>query len=429
MANDLTGLELDPIDDEIVGIASLIPDPKNARKHTEANMGVLAKSIEEVGVWRSVAIDENNVIYAGNATVEAAGQAGIENVRIIEADGNEIIAVRRRGLTEEQKRRYGMFDNRAAELAQWDIDRLEEFKNDDTDFADIFSDTELAKMLATNVDVNDQATAVDEAAPMQPLGTEVVTRDGDTWFLGDHILVCGDARDPLVADKLFDGQRNCVDMVFTDPPYNVSYVGKTGDALEIQNDKQSDEDFEQFLLDTWTIMENRMKPGCVFYVCHPAGPISEIFWRTLRSKDLPVRQQIVWVKNSLVMGHSDFHYRHEPLAYGWKAGAHYNCGDRTLTTVWEIDRPTASREHPTMKPTKLIVDALTYSSKPGDVVYDPFGGSGTTMLGCQLLGRRARLSELDPVYCDVIVRRWQELTGETPRRVGASTVAGSGGEE
>lgn len=413
-----TGLPLDAPDEdagglEVVGIEQLIPDPKNARRHTQRNLDTVEKSIEEVGLWRSVAIDENNIIVAGNATVEIAGQMGIGKVRIVEANGDEIIAVRRRGLTDEQKRRYGMFDNRSAEHAEWDVEQLAEFHAEGVDFHDLFSDKELAELLAQATLPFEEMQTIDDKPIVVP--TQPITRQGDLYILGDHILMCGDCRDGAAAHRLLGEEYGAVQMVFTDPPYNVKYVGKTEEKLEISNDRMTDDEFIAFLNETWVQMWDLMAPGCCYFVCHPGGPLSELFYRTLRDSKLGVRQQIIWAKNSMVLGHSDFHYKHEPIAYGWKEGTRYNCGDRTLTTLWEVDRPSASRDHPTMKPTKLVSLALNAASKPGDIVYDGFGGSGSTLLACETMGRRARLMELDPVYCDVIVKRWAELTGGEPR--------------
>lgn len=420
-----TGLPIDPPDEdvrvEVIGIDQLVPDPENARKHTQRNLDMLEDSLEEVGPWRSIAIDEHNRIMAGNATVEVAGQMGFTKVKVVEAEGDEIIAVRRRGLTEEQKRRYGLFDNRTAEFAEWDADVLKDFYDQGTDFSEIFSDRELSELLAQAALPLEELETIDDKAIVVP--AKATTQPGDLYILGDHILVCGDCRDPQAIDRLFGEEKGQVSMVFTDPPYNVRYVGKTDEKLEIQNDRMSDQEFEEFLVSCFTPMRDVMAPGCVYYVCHAGGPISEIFYRTLRVVELPVRQQIIWAKNAMVLGHSDFHYKHEPIAYGWKEGAHYNCGDRTLTTVWEVDRPSASRDHPTMKPTKLVSLALQYSSQPGDLVYDCFGGSGATLLACETMGRRCRMMELDPVYCDVIVRRFTEISNVEPRLFRAGEAA------
>lgn len=392
---------------EIVDVDALVMDPENARKHTEANLNTLEASIKEVGLWRSIAIDENNRILAGNATVEVAGQLGIGKVKIVEADGNEIVAVRRRGLTEDQKRRYGLFDNRSAEFAEWNAEVLKQMYDEGTNFDAIFSTNALAEIFAQASLPLEELARKDETAP--PLPSDPITKPGDVYLLGRHLLMCGDCRNPSDVEKLLGDERGAVSLVFTDPPYNVAYVGKTKDKLVIENDQMNSDDFNQFLRDTFSMMWSVMAEGAVYYCCHPGGPISETFYRTLRESNLPVRQQIIWAKNSMVLGHSDFHYKHEPLAYGWKEGPHFSCGDRTLTTVWEIDRPGASREHPTMKPLELVHRAITYSSRPDDVVYDPFGGSGTTLLAAEPLGRRCRMMELDPAYCDVIVDRWRAI--------------------
>jgi site-specific DNA-methyltransferase (adenine-specific) len=202
------------------------------------------------------------------------------------------------------------------------------------------------------------------------------------------------------------------DLLVTDPPYNVAYEGKTQDALTIQNDAMSDGDFRQFLRDCYATADAFMRPGAVFYVWHAdleglnfRAAATEVGWR--------VRQCLVWNKNSLVMGRQDYHWKHEPCLYGWKDGAaHYWGSDRTQTTVLDFARPSRNGEHPTMKPVDLIEYQVKNSSKRGDTVLDLFGGSGTTLIACEKTGRTARLMELDPRYCDVIVRRWQDFTGQ-----------------
>jgi site-specific DNA-methyltransferase (adenine-specific) len=249
-------------------------------------------------------------------------------------------------------------------------------------------------------DVDDQ----DVAPPAEP-----VTRHGDVWVLGDHRLVCGDSTVQGTWDALLGGAK--VDMVWTDPPYGVAYVGKTADALTIENDALDEDGLRAFiglLLDR-TIAATR--PGAAWYVAAPSRPLNLIFGQALHRLGV-YRQQLIWVKDQFVMGRSDYHYRHEPLFYGWTPGAaHHALDDRTQDTVWEVPRPKRSTEHPTMKPVDLVTRALTNSTRRGALVADPCCGSGTTLLACELTGRKARVIELDPGYCDVICRRWQEAAG------------------
>jgi site-specific DNA-methyltransferase (adenine-specific) len=208
------------------------------------------------------------------------------------------------------------------------------------------------------------------------------------------------------------GGQIIADLVWTDPPYGVSYVVKTKDALSIQNDSLNPEEFLAFLKSAFENAKAVSKPGAVWYVAAAPGNLFLSF--AIALSDLQIwRQTLIWVKNSFVLGRSDFHYRHEPIFYGWTPGAaHQEPPDRKQDSVWEIPRPKRSEEHPTMKPLELIIRAIRNSTNKGQIVLDPFGGSGSTLIAAEQTGRKARLIELDPKYCDVIVTRWQNLTGE-----------------
>ncbi len=208
------------------------------------------------------------------------------------------------------------------------------------------------------------------------------------------------------------------DLLLTDPPYNVAYEGKTADSLTIENDSMADDDFRAFLRSAMEAADSAMKPGAAFYVFH-ADSEGYNFRGACRDVGWPVRECLVWAKNSMVLGRQDYQWRHEPCLYGWKPGAaHKWRSDRSQTTVMEFDKPTASKEHPTMKPVALFEYLMGNSSDRGDAVLDLFGGSGTTLIAAEELGRRAFLMELDPRYCDVIIRRWEELTGKKAELVG-----------
>jgi DNA modification methylase len=203
-------------------------------------------------------------------------------------------------------------------------------------------------------------------------------------------------------------------MIFTDPPYGVAYVGKTKDSLTIDNDELGDEGTRELVRDILTIAP--LKPGGVFYVCSPSGNTETFFRLAIQDSGLMLKQCIVWVKNAFVLGHQDYHYRHESILTGWKDGAsHYFIKDRKQDTVWEFPRPNANKDHPTMKPVDLVAKAIFNSSKPGQTVYEPCGGSGTTLIACEKLGRKALVMEIDPKYCDVIVRRYVKFCRENNR--------------
>lgn len=252
-----------------------------------------------------------------------------------------------------------------------------------------------------------------DAVPEPDEKKEPITQLGDIWELGEHRLMCGDARDAESVALLMDGQR--ADMVWTDPPYNVAYEGKTKDALTIENDSMNDESFYSFLFAAYTSMLGHTRAGGAIYVAH-ADSEGANFRRALQRSGWLLKQCLIWVKNSLVMGRQDYHWKHEPILYGWAPGAAHTWEtDRKQTTVLEFDRPTRSTDHPTMKPVALVEYMVKNSSKPGDIVMDLFGGSGTTMIAAQQCSRRARLMELSPIYCDVIVRRFEEFTGQTAK--------------
>lgn len=304
------------------------------------------------------------------------------------------------GLTEEQKRKYRLLDNKTAEFADWDLDLLAE-ELDGLDFDGFDFGFDLDDELPSATD--------DDYEPEPP--AEPKAKRGDIYQLGRHRLMCGDSTSQEDVNKLMDGQK--ADLLLTDPPYNVDYTGKTADALKIENDSMGDETFRQFLIEAFSCADNAMRPGAVFYIWHAdsegynfRGACHEVGWA--------VRQCLVWAKNSMVLGRQDYQWKHEPCLYGWKDGAgHSWYSDRKQTTVLEFDRPTRSIEHPTMKPIPLFDYQIRNSTKAGDIVLDLFGGSGTTIIACEQNGRIGYTMELDPRYVDVIIDRWETLTGET----------------
>lgn len=239
--------------------------------------------------------------------------------------------------------------------------------------------------------------------------TESVCCPGDLWQLGSHRLLCGDSTNQEDIERLMGGEL--ADLWLTDPPYNVGYEGKTADKLTIENDSMSDAAFKEFLVKCYAAANASMKKGAAFYIWHAdsegynfRSACHEIGWK--------VRECLIWVKKSMVMGRQDYQWQHEPCLYGWKEGASHNWySDRKQTTILSYAKPTRNGEHPTMKPVPLFAYQMCNSTKPGDLVLDSFGGSGTTMIAAEQMGRRARLMELDPHYCDVIIARWEKLTG------------------
>lgn len=381
-------------------IDKLIPYARNSRTHSEAQIAQIAASIKEWGFTSAVLVDPEGGIIAGHGRVMGARKLGIKEVPVMVAEG----------WTDAQKRAYVIADNKLAMNAGWDDEmlRLELAELGSIGF-DVeltgFSDEELMAMIP--VVAVDGLTDPDDAPEIQE---NPITRPGDVWQMGKHRLLCGDSTSMDDLAKLTDGQL--VDIWLTDPPYNVAYEGGTKEKLTIKNDEMGDDQFRQFLRDAYTAADSVMKPGAVFYIWH-ADLEGYNFRGAAKDAGWTVRQCLIWKKSSLVMGRQDYHWKHEPCLYGWKDGAgHLWAADRKQTTILEFDKPTRNGEHPTMKPVALFEYQLLNNTKGGDIVLDSFGGSGTTLIAAEKNGRVARLMELDPRYCDVIVKRWQEFTGQ-----------------
>ena len=388
---------------ELLLVSSLIPYARNSRTHSEEQVTQIAASIREFGFTNPVLIDSSGTIIAGHGRVMAAKKVGL----------SEVPCLRLQHLSPSQIRAYVIADNKLALNAGWDDEMLkaelltlqeEGFNTDLTGF----SDDELNALL--NSEIIEGQTDPDEV-PEPPV--DPITKLGDLWILGNHKLLCGDSTSIDSVNRLMDGDQ--ANLLLTDPPYNVAYTGKTKDALTIENDSMNNESFRQFLRDVYSTANSVMKDGAVFYIWH-ADSEGFNFRAAAFDVEWKVRQCLIWNKNSLVMGRQDYHWKHEPCLYGWKDGAaHYWGSDRCQTTVLNFNRPSRSGEHPTMKPIELFEYQIKNSSKPNDVVLDLFGGSGTTAIACEKIGRKARLMELDPKYCDVIVKRWEDFTGKKAR--------------
>lgn len=380
-------------------VSSLIPYARNSRTHSDEQVAQIAASIREFGFTNPVLIDANGTIIAGHGRVMAAKKLGLD----------EVPCLRLGHLSQSQIRAYVIADNKLALNAGWDDEMLkaelltlqeEGFNTDLTGF----SDDELNALLT--VETVEGETDPDEV-PEPPV--EPITKLGDLWVLGNHRLLCGDSTSIDSVTRLMGGHH--ANLLLTDPPYNVAYEGGTDEALTIMNDSMDNESFAQFLRDVYTTADTVMKEGAVFYIWH-ADLEGLNFRKAAFEVGWKVRQCLIWNKNSLVLGRQDYHWKHEPCLYGWKDGAaHYWGSDRTQTTVLDFNKPSRNGEHPTMKPVELFEYQIKNSSKPLDVVLDLFGGSGTTAIACEKTGRKARLMELDPKYCDVIVKRWEEFTG------------------
>ncbi len=394
-------------------IEALIPYARNSRTHSDEQIDQLVASMREWGWTNPVLVDERGEIIAGHGRVMAARKLGLTEVPVIVAAG----------WTEAQKRAYVIADNKLALNAGWDEELLALELGDlqelgfDLDLIG-FSDDELADLLDEE-ETTEGLTPDDETPDVLP---EAVSVTGDVWKLGKHRVMCGDSTDEASAFLLLEGQQ--ADMVFTDPPYGVSYADKNeslnkaskGNHIqtEIMNDHLQGDALGAFFLAIFRTMAAVMKPGCPFYVCAPQGGEQMMMMMMMMMKaGIPMRHELIWVKDNHVLGRADYHYKHEPILYGWKDGAgHPWYGGRDKFSTWHVDKPMQSKLHPTMKPVELVEIALENSSKRGDTVLDLFGGSGATLIACEKTGRIARLMELDPRYVDVIVRRWQDYTGQ-----------------
>jgi len=386
---------------EKVLIEKLIPYARNARTHDEAQVSQIAASIKEFGFNNPILISDDYSIIAGHGRLAAARKLGLAEVPVI----------RLSHLSDTQRKAYVLADNRLALNAGWDNDLLKleliELKAEDVDLEMLgFSVEELDGLL--NALEPTEGLTDEDAVPEPP--EEPITKPGDIWILGKHRLMCGDSTSIDHLEKLCNGRQ--VDMWLTDPPYNVAYEGKTKDALTIKNDSMSDDTFRQFLRDAYTAADAAMKSGAVFYIWH-ADSEGYNFRGAAQDAGWKVRQCLIWKKSTMVMGRQDYHWKHEPCLYGWKEGAgHLWAADRKQTTILEFDKPSRNGEHPTMKPVALFEYQMLNNTKGGDIVLDSFGGSGTTLVAAEKNGRVAYLMELDPKYCDVIVKRWEEFTGK-----------------
>ncbi len=383
----------------------LVPYARNARTHSEEQVAEIAASIAEFGWTNPILVGGNGVIIAGHARLAAARKLGIAEVPVIVLDH----------LNETQRRALVLADNRLALNAGWDEEllkvELESLKEDGFELDLVgFSDEELERLLRDPEETRAGLTDED-AVPEQP--ETAVTQPGDLWILGEHRLLCGDATQMADVERVLDG--GLADMTFTDPPYGVAYEGKTARKLTIANDALGGR-FYDFLREACSNMLAVTK-GAV-YVCMSSSELHTLYqaftdagghWSTF----------VIWAKHHFTLGRSDYQRQYEPILYGWPKGTdHFWCGDRDQGDVWFIKRPMANLEHPTMKPVELVERALRNSSKTRHTILDPFAGSGTTIVACEKTGRQARAVEVDPKYCDVIVRRWEAFTGMEARRAG-----------
>jgi DNA modification methylase len=375
-------------------------NPRKDLKPGDPEYEKLRRSIEEFGYVEPVIWNKRTGnIVGGHQRYKVLLDMGVSEVDCVVVD-----------LDETKEKALNLALNKIQ--GDWDYEKLKDLLQElDTGEFDLeltgFDMGEIEDLM-TQFHVPEEI--IEDEVPEQP--EEPITKPGDLWLLGRHKLLCGDATDPEQVSKLMENQL--ADMIFTDPPYNVDYQGSAG---KIMNDNMTDDAFYHFLLDAFKNMAQKSKEGAPIYVCHSDSEGLN-FRSAFKEAGWDLKQCIIWVKQQFVMGRQDYQWQHEPILYGWKPGAaHKWYGGRKQTTVWQIDRPMASKEHPTMKPINLCAKAIENSSKPGDIVIDFFGGSGSTLIAAEQLNRTCYMMELDPVYCDVIIKRWENITGQKAERV------------
>jgi len=393
--------------DELLPIEQVVGNPRNPNRHPDSQIELLAKIIAAQG-WRApiTVSTRSGFVVRGHGRLAAAQLLGLDVVPIDFQD------------YESEAAEYAdlIADNRIAELAEVDVASLKDLlESIDTGEIDLeltgFSVDEIAAMMTAvgGVDV------IEDEVPEPP--EEPVTRPGDLWLLGKHRVLCGDSTKPEDVARLMDGSRAVC--MWTDPPYGVDYVGKTQSAKRIRNDGAPG--LERLLTEAFRCAMAVCEPRSPWYVAHPAGAQAQVFASVVSALGMQVHEGLVWVKDVFVLGHSDYHYQHEPILYGYMPGAGRSgrgrhegsrwYGDNAQTSVFQVPRPKRSEDHPTTKPVELVAIALRNSSPAGGLVFDPFLGSGTTLIAAEQLGRTCYGLEIDPAYVDVIVQRWQNLTG------------------
>lgn len=413
---------------EYIPIDSIKPYENNAKIHTDEQIEQIKKSIEEFGMNDPIGIwSEENIIIEGHGRLMACQELGMKEVPVIRLDD----------LTDEQRRAYTLIHNQTTMNTGFDLDILnEELANIDLDMS-MFGFEEIEE---PEIDIKDDDFDIEDLEPIK----EPKSKRGEIYKLGNHYLMCGDSTNPDDVEKLMNGKQ--ADLVVTDPPYNVAISNSQG--MTIENDDMSDDDFKEFLYKAFNCLNNSLKEGGAFYVWY-ASKEHINFEQALNENGLQVRQCLIWVKQHFNLGRQDYKWKHEPCLYGWKDGAgHYFIdefnhptvfedkidfdnlkkdeaiqmlkdiyNDGISTTVIHEDKPTMNDLHPTMKPLRLLARLIRNSSKENEIVLDLFGGSGSTLITCEQLNRQCYMMEYDPVYVDVIIDRWETLTGKKAVKV------------
>lgn len=387
---------------QMVAVSKLVPYVNNARTHSAEQIMKLRSSIREFGFINPVIIDSDYNVIAGHGRIMAAKEEGLKEVPCVLVDY----------LTESQKKAYILADNRMAMDAGWDEELLRiEIESLQADGFDIgftgFDENELADLFGTDDTSDIKDDGYDLSAALEKA---TFVEKGDIWTVGRHRLMCGDATASVDVSTLMDGKK--ANLVITDPPYNVAF--ESSDGLSIKNDKMTTDKFYEFLLAAFKNMANYLESGGAAYIFH-ADTEGLNFRRAFLDAGFRLSGCCIWVKNSLVLGRSDYQWQHEPVLYGFLPGKHYwsKAAGRSQTTIWNFDKPKKNNNHPTSKPLDLLAYPIGNSSRENAIVLDTFGGSGSTLMTCEKINRICYMMELDEKYASVILRRYVEDTGDS----------------
>lgn len=384
-------------------IASVKPYARNAKKHDETQIANVAESIKQFGWQQPIVCDADGIIIIGHCRLLAAKKLGLKKVPVKTVDN----------LSEEQVKKLRALDNKLNE-SDWDFDLLAEDIGE-LDFSGFDIDWGFPENVEEKEIIEDEPPEVDEES-------EPICKLGDIWQLGRHKLICGDSTDKATVERLMDGEK--ADMVFTDPPYNVAIGSKNAFLNSVQPSGRCTEDIagdkgmtdeeisEKLWKPAFQNLRDSAKDDCSIYCTMPQGGAHMMMM--MCSASWQVKHELMWLKNSpnFSMGRLDYDYKHEPILYGWAKSHNFYGKGKFTKSVWEIDKPKKCDLHPTMKPIELIANALKNSSKENDLIIDFFGGSGSTLIACEQLNRRCYMLELSPKYCDVIIKRYENLTGQ-----------------
>ncbi|MBS2031961.1 MAG: DNA modification methylase [Deltaproteobacteria bacterium] len=396
---------------ERAAIEALSPDPANVRRHGDRNIEAIKASLRRFGQQKPIVVDGDGVVRAGNCTLAAAKSLGWTEIAVVRTE-----------LTGADAAAFAIADNRTAELAEWEdaqlVRLLEQVGLEGTGF----TDDDLAELLDATREPAPLQGDPDEI-PDEPNDSSIYVELGDLWQLGDHRLLAGDSTRPEDVARVMTGDKAAC--LYSDPPYGVNYQGGTEDKLTIQNDGA--EGLPALLEAAFRCANDVLAEGAAIYIFHPAGANSVVFANAFVGAGWRLHQGLVWRKDAFVLGHSDHHYAHEPVLFGYAPGGGRRgrggegwYGPNNVSSVFDVPRPKRNDDHPTSKPVALITQMLANSTAGRDIVYEPFGGSGSTLIACEQLGRRCRALEIDRRYAQVIIDRWERITGRKAEKIGGA---------